>query len=89
MLLRCKTNKSYHFVNFLVSKQYRLNVLFITIKNLNKNIHKMHYLKRKVNEFPKRIGLGIILRNFLWTKKQLIFYHSSPPPLIKVLSRLS
>ena len=49
----------------------------------------MHYLKRKVNEFPKRIGLGIILRNFLWTKKQLIFYHSSPPPLIKVLSRLS
>ena len=52
----------------------------------------MHYLKRKVNEFPKRIGLGIILRNFLWTKKQLIFYHSSPPPhksIIKTFLKLS
>ena len=40
----CKTNQSCHFANLLVSKKYHLNIPFI-IKNLNKNIQKMHYLK--------------------------------------------
>ena len=35
------------FINFIVSKRYRLNAIFI-IKNLNENIHNMHYLKNLI-----------------------------------------
>ena len=41
----CETTQTCHFVNFLVGKWYRLNVLF-TIKILNENINRMHYLKK-------------------------------------------
>ena len=43
----CETTQTCHFVNFLVGKWYRLNVLF-TIKILNENINRMHYLKKKI-----------------------------------------
>ena len=35
------------FINFIVSKCYRLNAIFI-IKTLNENIHNMHYLKNLI-----------------------------------------
>ena len=35
------------FINFIVSKCYCLNAIFI-IKTLNENIHNMHYLKNLI-----------------------------------------
>ena len=43
----CETHQSWHFLNFIIWKRYRLNALFI-IKTLNENIHNMHYLKNLI-----------------------------------------
>ena len=76
----CETTQSCHFVNFLIGKWYRLNVLF-TIKILNENINRMHYLKKKnylinINFLKKKlkwllvpIDLGKIIK-----LKQLVIY---------------